>query len=215
MQRLNGGLPLKANRVRQLLHAAHHVRGGRGHAGCPDEAFQRAGLQLEAMSVMCADTSLPRCCDGLSAPLSDLLAKINIPRSEILSSVVTLPVNQVVVAASCAHASRRAATFVEHMHAMPSQGQKMCARQASHTSADDGDRVVLGGLVEMVMEIKAGEQGRYCMGDPDESWRINAQGFERVARWRPNSHAAGIFRGPKSKRSCGFRLPPMPNSSWG
>ncbi len=50
--------------------------------GVPTKRSNVLALQLEAMSVMCADTACPRCCDGLLLPLSDLLAKINIPRSE-------------------------------------------------------------------------------------------------------------------------------------
>ncbi len=137
---MHGGLPLKAHGLGQLLHAAHQVRGGRGHARGADKALQGAVVQHKALAIVRADAALPQRGSPGVLPLGHLGAKVRIPRGEVLGAVVALPLGAGIAAAACAHAPRRATAFVEHVHAVARLGQKLRTRQPGQACTHDGNR---------------------------------------------------------------------------
>src|SRR5574344_17648 len=140
LQRLHGGLPLEARGQGQLLHVAHQMRGGRGHARGADKALQRAVVQHKVLAIVRADAALPqRGCAGV-LPLGHLGAKVRIPRGEVLCAVVALPLGAGIAAAARAHAPRRATAFVEHVYVVARLGQKLRTRQPGQARAHDGNR---------------------------------------------------------------------------
>ena len=137
LQRLDGGLPLKAHRLGLGLQAAHLVGRRRGHAWGADKALHRSGLQREALPIVRADAGGPRGCGAGLLPTGDLGPEIGIARREVLGAVVALPIRRTIAAAACAHAARGTAALVEHVHAVSYLSQKLSTTQARNACSYD------------------------------------------------------------------------------
>ena len=145
LQRLDGGLPLKAHRLRQGLQAAHQVGCRRGHAWGADKALHCAGLLREALPIVRADAGVPWGCGAGLLPVGNLGPEIGMACREVLGAVVALPIRRTIAAAARAHAARGATAFVEHVHAVACVGQGLGTGQACQAGTDDGDRGVFQG----------------------------------------------------------------------